>query len=177
MKFKFHFTYNQITFLQGHSMKKRLFSILLASMFIGCGGSSTNSEDPYLQYLDNINSYVMANITNTDKSYDYYEIADNEVLYSAINIDYANVLNYLNESDLSYDNKIYEIDKNHTIYNEALDINETKDCMIFYGYDSLTHITTKITYVKDYGLYEVTKNLCVVNSDIENCSSYLYVRY
>jgi len=158
-------------------MKNIVLLFALTLFLVGCGGSSTNSEDPYLQYLDNINSYVMPNITNSDKRFDYYEIANDKILYSAIGIDYANVLNYLYESDLSYDSKIYEIDTNHTIYNKALNINEAKDCMIFYGYDSLTHITTKITYVKDYGLYEVTKNLCVVSSDVENCSSYLYIRY
>jgi len=158
-------------------MKKRVLLLALTLFLVGCGGSSTNSNDPYLQYIENINRYVMPNITNTNKRFDYYEIVNDKILYSAINIDYVNVLGYLNESDLGYENKQYEIDTNHTIYNKALDINETKDCMIFYGYDSLSHIYTKVTYVKDYGLYEVTKNLCVVNSDQKDCKSYLYVRY
>jgi gamma-glutamylcyclotransferase (GGCT)/AIG2-like uncharacterized protein YtfP len=159
-------------------MKKRLFLMFIATIFIiGCSESTTNSEDPNLIFIERLNSYVMPNITNTSKEYDYYEIADSEILYSAINIDYANVLTYLNESDLSYNSTIYEIDTNHNIYNEALDINETKDCMIFYQYDPLTNVTAKATYVKDYGLYEVRKDICVVNSDIDNCSSYLYVSY
>jgi len=157
---------------------KRLLYMLILVIFTGCGVSVTdNSDDSYLQYLRNLDDYVMPNITSTNKIYDYYEIAQDEILYSAINIDYVNVMGFFNESELGYNSSHYEIDENHNIYNEALGIDEIKDCMIFYEYDALSKIAVKTTYVKQYGLYEVTKNICTVNYDVKGCESYLYVRY
>lgn len=159
-------------------MKNKILPLILLIAFLfftGCG-SSFKSDNPLSSYVNSIDEYVSPNISNFQKRYDYYEIANGNIVYEDLDTDYVNALQYIQDSDLGYKNGHYEIDNNYHIYIEPLGIDEYKDAMITYEYDALSKVHTKTVYVRYYGIYFVTKDICIVSNE-NNCTSYLFVRY
>jgi len=156
-------------------MKAFILSVVII-FFIGCGNDNKFMPNEYDKFIKYLNEYVVVNILK-EKKFDYYEIQNGEIVATIINMDLINVVNYFSLDDPSYNNSIYEIDKNFHLQNNALDIDKTIDAMITYEYNSLTKVTQRTVYIKDFGLYELKKNICVINSDKDNCFTYIYIRY
>ena len=153
-------------------MKLKYFVFLLVVIiFIGCDNNDNTSS----QWDNYLMQYVYPNSLK-EKHYDYYEIVDDNITYTHLNMDLGNVVQYFNMDNPSYSNTLYDINTTYPIINKALDINRTEDCMIVNSYDTLTKVRQKDIYIKDYGIYEVSKNYCV-NTNNDNCTSYLYIRY
>lgn len=152
--------------------------IVVTILFTSCSGenhSKSNGEFSIQTWNGYMQEYVIPNMLNNDKTFDYYEIENDEILTTTINIDLINVWHYFNLDDPSYTNSIYEIKKDYNLVNEALNINITFEAMIVYNYDTLTNVSEKIIYKKNYGLIEVSKNFCKINTESKNCTSYLYI--
>jgi len=157
-------------------MKKYIIFFLII-IFIGCGSSSNKNQDnDYTKFMQYLKEYVLVNQFQ-EKRFDYYEISNGEILTTILNMDLVNVMEYFSLSNPTYNNSIYEINHNFNLLNKPLDINKTVDAMITYEYDSLTNVTQRAVFIKDYGLYELRKNICIINPDKDNCYSYIYVRY
>ncbi len=160
-------------------MKLKYFIALFTTIvFTGCGSTTDdtqNQDNDLIQWQNNLTQYVYPNLS-VQKYYDYYEIVDGNITYTHINMDDLNLISYFSIDTPSYNNTLYDINSSYPIVNPALDINRTEDCMIINSYDTLTKVHQKDVYIKDYGLYETSKNYCV-NTNNSNCTAYLYVRY
>ncbi len=157
--------------------KKIIKIIIILFTMIGCSGNNDNTENELTVWNGYVQDYILPNVLNENRIYDYYEIVDNNIIHTTLNMDLLNVSRYFNIDDPSYSNELYEIKEQYNSINAALDTNKTIDAMIFYNYDTLTNITQKVIYEKYFGLYEVSKNICIINPTENNCTSYIYVRY
>jgi len=159
-------------------MVYKILIYLFIVLFVGCSDNNDYNNDQLVKWNSHMQQYVMPNILNANRKYDYYEIANGQIVYTNINMDYINVINYINyNTNPQYNSSIYDINNTYHIVNEALNIDRVEDCMIFYTYDTSTKINQKSVYIKDFGLYEASQNFCTVNSNESNCTSYLYIRY
>jgi hypothetical protein len=145
-------------------IKTILSSLVVTVIFIGCGNGSTTLDDNDFKTL----------------YYDYYEIADDKIVYTKINEDPINVV-YLENSYISSGTNYLvmheEYFENYNLVNTALDKNDT---LSGWKVDYLNTFTNKTlsSFIKDnYGLYQLTTNFCTINSAIPNCKTVIYARY
>ena len=127
-------------------MRTFILSIILI-FFIGCEQNNKSQNNEYDKFMNYLNEYVVVDLFK-DRKFDYYEITNNEIVATMINMDVINVLNYFSLNDPSYNHSIYELDQNFHLQNNTLDINKTVDAMITYEYDSLTKVTQRVVYIK-----------------------------
>ncbi len=159
-------------------LSKIIFSMFILVMIVGCSDNKdTNELTPLEIWNANMQQYVLPNIINVNRKYDYFEIVNDNIVYTSLDMDLLNVNNYFNTNLPIYKNGLYEVDTQCSIVNKALDINKTVDAMVFYNYDTLTKLTEKSIFIKEFGLYMKSKNICIVNSFENNCSGYIFLRY
>lgn len=146
-------------------MKQKIVSLIVFALMLGGCGSESNSQ------FDNDFKTLY---------YDYYEIADDTIVYTKINEDPLNVL-YLQNSYLSNDTNYLvmheEYFENFNLVNTTLDKNET---LCGWKVDYLNTFTNKSLhiFIKDnHGLYAISTNFCTINSAIPNCQTVIYTRY
>lgn len=146
-------------------MIKEIVSFMVVTVLLGGCGSESNSQ------FDNDFKTLY---------YDYYEIANDKIVYTKINENPINVV-YLENSYLSSGTNYLvmheEYFENFNLVNTTLDKNET---ITGWKVDYLNTFTNKTlsSFIKDnYGLYQLTTNFCTINSTIENCKTVIYARY
>jgi hypothetical protein len=138
---------------------------VIAFIFSGCGDSSDESS-PLDQYSDYF---------STDpKTYDYYEIADGEILHTDINTDYVNVARVYDFYNSRHMTEYKRFVENYHISNEALNIDRYEDVYIENYLDLETDNGYSTIHIYGYGLYEIKTNYCIVNTDVDNCNTYIY---
>lgn len=151
-------------------MKKYIYLLLTALLFVGCGSEDTQSSaitdiikstEPYFS-LDSV-------------TYDYYEIANDTILHTSINTDIVNVsrLVVVNE-DYQFITEHKEFIDDYTISNKALDINETANIYKENILNTLSNKSFHKIYKYGYGLYEIKTNYCIINTDVAECNTYVY---
>ena len=151
---------------------KKYFMFLIVSLmsiiFIGCSDEQTDTNSPTQWGGD-----------GTAKYYDYYEIANNTIVHTSINDDpynYSMLINgYLN-SDTNYITMNNQFIDDYNLTNIALDKNETFNAWKTSYFNTFTNKSMTTTHKEYFGLYELSTNYCVINSDVENCKTYIYIR-
>ncbi len=142
-----------------------LFSLLI---FLGCG-----SEDSTTSFTQN-NPYAYYGPV----TFDYYEIANDTILNTAINTDYSNVVYIINTTNTSSLAGLVRFVSDYNITNAALDINITMIDVLLENKASIdTTRTSQYTSIKDYGSFELKFNFCIVESSTLGCETYVYVRH
>jgi len=146
-------------------MIKEIVSFMAVAVLLGGCSSESNSQ------FDNDFKTLY---------YDYYEIANDKIVYTKINENPINVV-YLENSYLSSGTNYLvmheEYFENFNLVNTTLDKNET---ITGWKVDYLNTFTNKTlhTFTKDnHGLYQLTTNFCTINSAIPNCKTVIYARY
>ncbi|SFV74850.1 hypothetical protein MNB_SM-3-194 [hydrothermal vent metagenome] len=156
--------------------KQSIFFILFLFFFVGCKEEKQSHVIVMQEDIKNLNPYQDYIIApDLTKRYDYYEISNDVIVTKMPDMSYTNLLQYINTDAPTYTNTLYEKDTNYTLQNNTLDINETLDALIVYGYDTLTKVKVKEIYKKGIGLYSIEKNFCVINSEAKNCQAYMYL--
>jgi len=164
-------------FTKTSKLNKFIFLFTIGIFFIACGSENSTKYNQTTSFSENLQNYVVPNMYYINSKFDYYEIKNNQIVATILNMEIVNVSNYFSLTYPNNENTIYNINKNYHIENNQLDINKTVDAMVFYNYDAFTKIRQTNVYIKDFGLYEIRKNMCTINTNENNCSSYLYVRY
>jgi hypothetical protein len=147
-------------------IQKIIFLMVVVAVgltFTGCG-LDTNNTDEDLKTL----------------YYDYYEIADDTVVYTKINEDPSNVV-YLENSYLLSNNDYLvmheEYFENYNLVNVPLDKNETLTGWKVDYLNTFTNKSLSSFTVPNYGLYMLTTNFCTINSSLPNCKTVIHTRY
>ena len=150
-------------------MKQLIFLILLFTIiFTGCG-NETNNKYPTSQWGGDA----------TQKYYDYYEIADGTIVHTSINDEIYNysalVQGYLgnNGNNISTHTQIIN---DYNLTNAVLNKNETFNAFKTDYFNTFTNKSMTTINKEYFGLYELTTNYCVINSDLKNCKTYIYLR-
>lgn len=147
---------------------KILSICLLAFTFIACQNNQ-NEIKPQSQWGE----------YQGEIFYDYYEIADDEIVHTSINDTY-NALNfqasYINNSAeyMTFNSLIID---EYNLQNKALDKNETFMAQKNSRFNTFTNKSLTTISKANYGTYEMSANYCVINSDIDNCKTYIYYRH
>ncbi len=152
-------------------------TIFVVILFNGCGNEEFQSKqnDDLVTWTEYMEDYLLPNSLNNERTFDYYEISNGKILTTQLNMDILNVYRYVTINEPSYLNSLYEVNNKYHLTNEPLNIDTTFDAMIFYSYDTLTNVAEKVVYRKNYGIYEISKSFCVISSDENNCTSYMYI--
>jgi hypothetical protein len=143
-------------------MKLYLYILFIIFSFIAC----TSSDDSSYDY-------------NQSEYYDYYEIANNQIVYTSINDgigNYSGIINGFSNTNDALTINTLQID-NYNLINTALDINETFNASKFIQYNATTNRHLSITYKENFGKYELSTDYCLINYDIDNCKTYIYIRH
>ncbi len=149
-------------------MKKYIFILFIIVNFVACTSSenSNYTQDKFTNY-------------NNIEYFDYYEISNNEIIYTSINDslqNYASIISGFSNTNDALTIHTIEID-DYNLTNVALDINETFNTRKLLQYNATTNNHMSITYKENYGRYELYLDYCLINSDIDNCKTYIYIRH
>ena len=148
-------------------LMRYILLIIIGLIFLGCG-----EEDESSTQFDEVARYF----SNDAIVYDSYEIADETILHTSINTDLVNVAWLFTYDGNEHMAEHKEFIDNYHIINTPLAIDEYAKVYKENYFNLETNKAFQKVYNYDYGLYEIKTNYCLINVDVIDCETYIYVR-